>query len=129
MKLQTLRSYPLTPGHWAPRRSHEDASGPRFNIDEDERAEFEAKPFTHIVSLETGNDVASAHDLFTFANVTDAKAIAKVPELLHIALWAEAAFMGLAASAELVGNASDLKLCLERLRDTRAVLDEIAIER
>lgn len=121
MKIESLLRFPITPGPWAPRRSHEDANGPMFDIDPDEREAYEVRPFTSIISQATGGNVVIAHDLFTFRNEIDAKAIAKVPELLQIAIWAEAALGYLATTA-----APDLRPEFgRRSRETSAVLNEI----
>lgn len=95
--------YSITPGPWVPCRSHEDENGPMWNIDADDRAEYDAKPYVSIKSIPTGRPVASSHDLFEF-NAADAKAIAKVPELLEVAMWAEAALGYLAACANVVAD-------------------------
>lgn len=54
-----------TQGPVKPYRSHEGIDGPYFDIDEDERAEYEAHPFTSILAAD-GSTVVTAHDCFTF---------------------------------------------------------------
>ena len=45
-------------------KSHEDFNGPYFDIEEEDRAEYDAKPYTSIESA--SGIVCNAHDLFTF---------------------------------------------------------------
>jgi hypothetical protein len=90
MKIEPIPDLPITPGRWLPARSHEDHTGPLFDIDAEERAQYDARPFTQILSA-TGETAVTAHDLFKFRSSVDAAVIAKVPELLQIAVWAEAA--------------------------------------
>ena len=45
-------------------KSHEDFNGPYFDIEEEDRAEYDAKPYTSIESA--SGIVCTAHDLFTF---------------------------------------------------------------
>lgn len=68
-----------TPGPWKACRSHEDFNGPMWDIDDDERAEYEAKPF---VSIEAESaTVMCAHDLFEM-RPANARLIAAAPDLL-----------------------------------------------
>lgn len=68
-----------TPGEWKPCRSHEDYGGPYFDIDSNERVEYDARPFT---SIKTSTDsVVTAHDLFAFRN-QDAHFIALAHNLM-----------------------------------------------
>lgn len=69
-----------TPGPWKACRHHEDYSGPYFDIDEEGREEYHARPFVKIESA-NGYTVTSAHDLSTMTNA-DAALIAAAPELL-----------------------------------------------
>ena len=68
-----------TKGPWRACRSGEDFSGPFYPLDDDEKAEFEAKPLTSIEAAD-GTTVFNAHDLFTFKNNADAELIAAAPE-------------------------------------------------
>ncbi len=65
-----------TAGTLAPYRSHEDQTGPYFDIDDEDAAEYAARPFTKLVTAE-GVTVVNAHDLFTF-NPGDAERICLV---------------------------------------------------
>lgn len=56
----------MKPLPWKPLRSHEDSSGPMFDIEPSERAEYDAKPFVKIEAAD-GSTVCTAHDLFEFA--------------------------------------------------------------
>ena len=54
-----------TRGTLKPLRSHEDFDGPYFEIEPDEKVEYEARPFVRLATT-TGQTVATAHDLFEF---------------------------------------------------------------
>jgi hypothetical protein len=54
-----------TPGTLIPCRSHEDHTGPYWDIEEEERAHYDARPFVKLVTSD-GVTVANAHDLFEF---------------------------------------------------------------
>lgn len=69
-----------TAGPWKPARAHEDYNGPLWDLDEEDRASYEARPFTGIAS--PSGTVFNAHDLFEFRNPADAHLIAAAPELL-----------------------------------------------
>ena len=69
-----------TPGPWKACRSHEGYEGPYWDIESDEKAEYDAKPFTAIKAA-NGDTVANAHDLFEF-KAEDARLIAAAPDLL-----------------------------------------------
>lgn len=69
-----------TPGPWKACRSHEDFDGPMFDIDPEDQAEYDARPFVGILAA-TGT-VATAHDLFEF-KPEDARLIAAAPGLLE----------------------------------------------
>lgn len=121
MKLEIMPRFPITPGPWVPVRRHEDEKGPMFDIDPDERAEYDARPYTGIVNA-AGQTVCTAHDIFQFHNATDAKAMAKVPELLQIAMWAEAALGFLSTTAKSPADRAEFE---RRFRDTSEVLNAI----
>lgn len=70
-----------TPGPWKACRAHEGFDGPYYDIDPDERAEYDAKPFVSI-EAKGGERVTNAHDLFTF-KPANARLIAAAPELLE----------------------------------------------
>jgi len=53
-----------TPTPYKACKSHEDFDGPYFDIEEEERAEYDARPYTSIDSA--SGLVCTAHDLFTF---------------------------------------------------------------
>ena len=53
-----------TPTPYKACKSHEDFNGPYFDIEEEDRAEYDAKPYTSIESA--SGIVCNAHDLFTF---------------------------------------------------------------
>lgn len=82
----------ITPGPWKACRSHEDYDGPMFDLDDDERAEYDARPFVRIIAP-SGESVAAAHDLFEFRR-EDAVAIAALPDLIE-ALEAATAYVEL----------------------------------
>lgn len=79
-----------TPSPWKPCRAHEDYQGPMFDIEPDEKASYEARPFVKIISV-NGENVASAHDLFEFKK-EDALLIAAAPEMLAMLKAANEAF-------------------------------------
>lgn len=54
-----------TPEPWRAARAHEGADGPYWDIEPEERAEYDAKPYTTIYGG-NGMVVTNAHDLFTF---------------------------------------------------------------
>lgn len=69
-----------TTGPWKPCRSHEMFDGPMYDIEPDEAADYDAKPYVRIVAA--GDEyVAAAHDLFEF-NPANAHLIAAAPDLL-----------------------------------------------
>lgn len=68
-----------TLGEWKPCRDGEDFDGPYFEIEDEDRVEFEARPFTSIRS--SSGTVAAAHDLFTFKSA-DAEFIALAHNLM-----------------------------------------------
>lgn len=68
-----------TMGEWKPCRDGEDFDGPYFEIEDEDRVEFEARPFTSIRS--SSGTVAAAHDLFTFRGA-DAEFIALAHNLM-----------------------------------------------
>lgn len=121
IELPHMPRFPITPGPWVPCRSYEDANGPMWPLDADEKAEYEARTFTRIISKPTGYAVAAAHDLFEFKAI-DAKAIAKVPELLVVAMWAEAALGYLATTASSPGDRQEFR---RRFEKTSELLNEI----
>ena len=53
-----------TPTPYKACKSHEDFNGPFFDLEEEDRAEYDAKPYTSIESA--SGIVCNAHDLFTF---------------------------------------------------------------
>jgi hypothetical protein len=53
-----------TPGEWKPCRQHEDFDGPIWELSEENRAEYEARPFTSIQVKD--RYVTTNHDLFEF---------------------------------------------------------------
>lgn len=65
-KLEQLKAAyeAATPGEWRPCREHEAFDGPMFDIDDDERQEYESRPFVRICAA-PGN-VTTNHDLFVF---------------------------------------------------------------
>ena len=62
-----------TPGPWKACRSYECFDGPLWDIDPEDLADFECRPFVRIEAA--GSNIASAHDLFEF-KTADAKLIA-----------------------------------------------------
>jgi len=68
-----------TPGEWKPCRIHEDFNGPMFDIDEDERSEYESRPFVRICA--ESDNVTTNHDLFEFRRA-DAQFIALAHNLM-----------------------------------------------
>ena len=70
-----------TPGPWIARKSHEDADGPMFDIDPDEREYYDSRPYTRIYGS-SGHNVTMASDLDTMTDA-DARLIAGAPELLE----------------------------------------------
>lgn len=72
-----------TSGPWRPCRSHEEYDGPLFDIDPEEQAEYDDRPFVRVEAAD-GTVVASAHDLFTFSEA-NARLIAAAPDLLAAA--------------------------------------------
>ncbi len=54
-----------TRGVLVPLRAHEDTDGPYFDIEPDEQADYDARPFVRLATTE-GETVATAHDLFEF---------------------------------------------------------------
>ena len=54
-----------TPTPWKACKAHEDFDGPYFDIDPEDRAEYDAKPYTSI-RAESGQVVTNAHDRFEF---------------------------------------------------------------
>lgn len=71
-----------TPGPWKACRGHENYEGPYWDIEPDEQAEYEAKPFTSIKAA-NGDTVANAHDLFEF-EAANAHLIALAPEMAEL---------------------------------------------
>ncbi|HQR20095.1 MAG TPA: hypothetical protein PKV98_04470 [Burkholderiaceae bacterium] len=71
------------PGPWKACRSHEDYNGPMWELDEDERADYDARPFVRIEASD-GSTVTTAHDLFEFkpANAALVQAAPKLYEAL-----------------------------------------------
>ncbi len=55
----------LPPLPWKPCRTHEDVNGPYWEIDPEDVASYEARPFTKIFAAD-GQTVFTAHDLFEF---------------------------------------------------------------
>lgn len=86
-----------TPGEWKPCRAHEDFDGAYFDIDPDERAAYEARPFIAIRSA--AGTVTTAHDLFTLKN-QDANFIALAHNLMPALLEAVALLPDLVQYAE-----------------------------
>lgn len=117
---QSMPRFPITKGPWKAVRSHEEFAGPYFDIDPEERAEYDARPFTGIESA-AGQKVVTAHDLFEFKKA-DALAIAKVPELLETALWAEAALGFLATKASTEEDRAEFR---RRFEAVSQLLNEI----
>lgn len=62
-------------------RSHEEFQGSMWDIEPDEQAEYDAKPFVHIENA-AHEKVVSAHDLFTF-KTANAELIAEAFNVLH----------------------------------------------
>lgn len=71
----------LPEGPWKPVRAHECYSGPYFNIEPEERAEYDARPFIGIEAAD-GTRLVCAHDCFEFKPGV-AELFAAVPELLE----------------------------------------------
>ena len=71
-----------TPGPWKACRAHEDFDGPYYNIDPEEQAVHDAKPFVSI-KASSGENVAAAHDLFKF-KTANALLIASAPDLFDL---------------------------------------------
>jgi hypothetical protein len=68
-----------TPAPWKATRSHEEFDGPMWPLDEDERADYNARPFLRIVNA-NDETVAAAHDLFEFKSA-NAYLIEAAPKL------------------------------------------------
>jgi hypothetical protein len=68
-----------TPGPWKPCRAHENFDGTYWPIEPEDRAEYDARPYTSIEAA--AGVVANAHDLFTF-KAADARLIAAAPDML-----------------------------------------------
>ena len=85
-KLEQLKAAyeAATPGEWKPCREHEGFDGPMFDLDADERSEYESRPFVRICA--ESDNVTTNHDLFEFRR-TDANFIAlahnMMPQLLE----------------------------------------------
>lgn len=106
-----MNPFKFTPGPWKACRAHEDFNGPYFDIDPEERAEYENRPYTSIDSK--AGRVVNAHDLFTF-KPENAEAIALLPDL--VSALQDAAY---------TLNTSEYEHDKEQGREITALLDKL----
>lgn len=79
MAMRTLENLPLP---WILCRDHEDVGVPRWQLDPEDVAEYESRPYVRIEAA-NGERVTNNHDLFEFEDPGVARLLAAAPVLLQ----------------------------------------------